>query len=147
MNLLYLLDTNIISEPLRPAPDAAIMANLARWDGQFAIPAIVWHEVWFGCLRLAVSAKRTAIEHYLTEVLRPSVPILPYDSSAAHWHAKERTRLTATGRTPSFADGQIAAIAATNQLTLVTLNGVAFAGFADLRVVNWQQMDTTPYSL
>lgn len=142
MNLRYLLDTNIISEPLRPAPDPSIMANLAHWDGQYALSAVVWHELWFGCRRLAVSAKRTAIERYLTEVVEPSIPILPYDSVAAQWHAQARARLVAAGRTPSFVDGQIAAVAATNQLTLVTINVADFASFADLRIVNWQQSET-----
>ncbi len=142
VNLRYLLDTNIISEPLRPAPNPSIMASLARWDGQYAIPAIVWHELWFGCRRLAGSAKRTAIERYLTEVIQPSIPTLPYDSAAAQWHAQERARLTSIGRTPSFADGQIAAIAATNRLTLVTINVADFINFADLQIVNWQQAET-----
>ena len=139
MNLLYLLDTNIISEPLRPAPNANVMANLTRWEGQFAIPSIVWHELWFGCQRLAVSAKRTVIERYLTEVVQPSIPILPYDAAAAQWHAAERARLTAAGKTPAFAGGQIAAIAATTRLTLVTINVTDFTDFSTIQVVNWQQ--------
>ena len=129
----------IFSEPLRPTPNANIMANLAQWEGQIAIPSIVWHELWFGCQRLAVSVKRTAIERYLTEVVRPSMPILPYDAAAAQWHAAERVRLTAAGKTLAFADGQIAAIAATTRLTLVTINVTDFTGFSTIQVVNWQQ--------
>jgi tRNA(fMet)-specific endonuclease VapC len=45
--------------------------------------------------------------------------------------------LTAQGRTPSYVDGQIAAIAKTNDLTLVTRNTSDFVHFADLRVENW----------
>ena len=61
----FLLDTNIVSEPLRPAPDPAILANLRDHQSEVAIAAVVWHELWFGCLRLPPSAKREAIEHYL----------------------------------------------------------------------------------
>jgi predicted nucleic acid-binding protein len=42
--------------------------------------------------------------------------------AAAEWHAAERARLAALGKTPPFVDGQITAIAYANSLTLVTLN-------------------------
>ena len=79
---------------------------------------MVWHELWYGCYRLPPSAKRTLIEAYLKDVIARTIPILPYDQRAALWHAKERARLTLIGRMPPFADGQIAAVAATNGLGL-----------------------------
>jgi tRNA(fMet)-specific endonuclease VapC len=133
----FLLDTNAISEPLRPRPNAALLARLRRHAEQIAIPAVVWHELWYGCRRLAPSAKRTAIESFLADRVAPTMPILPYDERAADWHASERARLTAMGRTPSFADGQIAAIAVTNELTLVTLNADDYSGYPELSVVDW----------
>ncbi len=48
--------------------------------------------------------------------------MLPYDGEAADWHAAERERLTRAGKTPSFVDGQIAAVAAVNHLKIVTLD-------------------------
>lgn len=63
--------------------------------------------------------------------------VLAYDERAAQWHARERARLTAIGKPPPFADGQIAAIATTNGLTLVTLNKSDFSLFADLAVEDW----------
>jgi tRNA(fMet)-specific endonuclease VapC len=45
--------------------------------------------------------------------------------------------LSARGETPPFADGQIAAIARVNELTLVTFNDADFQRFRGLRVVNW----------
>ncbi|MCA9930516.1 MAG: hypothetical protein KC419_18660 [Anaerolineales bacterium] len=61
----------------------------------------------------------------------------PYDASAAAWFAKERTRLSRMGQPPSYADGQIAAIAAANNLILVTRNVSDFAEFDRLIVENW----------
>lgn len=142
MTLRFLLDTNIVSEPLRPAPDPIILAHLRRHQAEIAIAAIVWHELWFGCLRLPVSARREAIEDYLRHVVGPAFPILPYDARAAAWHSAERARLASLGRTPAFADGQIAAIAYTNDLTLVTRNTEDFAPFAGLRIASWQDMST-----
>ena len=81
--LKYLLDTNVISEPLRPKPARGTLRRLRRHEGEIAIPVIVWHELIFGCRRLPKSAKRDAIERYLEEVVLASLPILPYDQQAA----------------------------------------------------------------
>lgn len=138
MTLRYLLDTNILAEPLRPKPNDLILDRLKRHEDEIAIASVVWHEMWFGCYRLPVSARRTAIETYLTQVVAPAIPILPYDRAAADWHARERARLTAIGKTPPFADGMIAAVARINDLTLVTLNVDDFQSFDQPECVDWQ---------
>ncbi len=137
MSLKYLLDTNVASEPLRPHPAPAVLRRLRSHEGETAIPSIVWHELWFGCVRLPRSRRRAAIERYLEEVISASFPILDYDSTAAEWHARERARLGAAGKTPPFIDGQIAAIAQVNDLVLVTSNRSDFRGFKGLRVEKW----------
>jgi tRNA(fMet)-specific endonuclease VapC len=138
VTIRYLLDANIISEPLRPSPLPPVIARLQEHASEFALASVVWHELWYGCYRLPPSAKRTAIEAYLREVIAPSTPILPYDEAAAAWHAAERSRLTALGQPPPFADGQIAATAATHGLLLVTFNASDFAAFRDLQIVDWR---------
>lgn len=137
MSLTYLLDTNIISEPLRPTPNEQVLVRLKQHEAVIAISSIVWHELLFGCYRLPPSARRATIEQYLFEVIAPTIPLLPYDVQAAQWHAAERARLANLGKTPPFADGQIAAIAAVNNLTLVTANQADFDAFQGLQVVNW----------
>lgn len=139
MSAKYLLDTNIVSEPLRPAPNAKVLARLKRHQDELAIASVVWHELWFGCRRLPASAKRITIERYLNEVVNVSMPILPYDQTAAEWHAAERARLTALGKTPPFADGQIMAIAYANGLILVTLNRSDYAAFVEVKVEDWSR--------
>lgn len=136
--ILYLLDTNVISETLRARPDVRVMERLREHEGEIAIAAIVWHELWFGCLRLPSSTRRHRIEYYLKEVIAATVPVLPYDERAALWHSQERVRLAQIGRTPPFADGQIAAVAATNSLTLVTFNQADYAAFQGLRMEDWR---------
>ena len=64
----YLLDTNIISEPLRPKPSKSVMRRLREHEDDIAIPAPVWHELRFGCARLAPSRQREAIERYIEDV-------------------------------------------------------------------------------
>lgn len=139
MSAKYLLDTNAVSEPLRPAPNAKVLGRLRRHQDELAIASVVWHELWFGCQRLPVSAKRTAIERYLNEVVAVSMPILSYDQAAAEWHAAERARLVALGKTPPFADGQIMAIAHANSLILVTLNPSDYATFGKVKVEDWSR--------
>lgn len=138
MKPAYLLDTNVISEPLRPAPQPLVLQHFEAFQDQLAIPALVWHELWFGCSRLPASKRRSAVEEYLLQVVSPAMPILPYDAQAAVWHAAERARLARLGKTPSFVDGQIAAIAHVHDLTLVTFNLADFSEFQDLQMVDWR---------
>ncbi len=137
MTLRYLLDTNTISDPARPVPHPGLLEKLRRHDGEIALAAPVWHELWFGCERLPPSQKRTRIEDYL-QSLRV-LPVLAYDAAAAAWHAAERARLAAAGNEPSFVDGQIAAIARVHQLTVVTSNRRHFEPFAGLQVEDWRE--------
>ena len=137
MRLRYLLDTNVVSEPLRPRPSRTLLRRLERREGETAIASVVWHELRFGCARLPESRRREAIERYLEDVVRSSFPILDYDRAAAEWHARERARLEAAGRMPPFIDGQIAAIAAVHDLVLVTANKADFRPFEGLRVEGW----------
>lgn len=134
--LKYLLDTNIISEPARPSPNRRLLERLERNAEAIAIAAPVWHELLFGLHRLPPSAKRTRIEGYLFGSVI-DLPILPYDSAAAEWHAAQRALLEAKGRVVSFADGQIAAIAHVHELIVVTANLAHFEVFEGLRAENW----------
>ena len=134
--LKYLLDTNTISEPARPAPNPRLLERLERNAQAIAIAAPVWHELLFGLRRLPPSAKRTRIEGYLfTSVI--DLPILPYDEMAADWHADQRARLEARGRVMPFSDGQIAAIAYSQNLIVVTANYTHFEAFEGLQIENW----------
>lgn len=138
MSLKYVLDTNVVSEPIRPEPDRVVLRNLRLHGDELAIPAIVWHELRFGAARLPPSRRRTAIERYLEEVVAATMSILEYDRAAAEWHADQRARLMARGLTPSFADGQIAATAAVNDLVLVTFNNADFRRYQGLRILTWR---------
>ena len=98
MDSIYLLDTNILSEPLKKIPDEAVLEFLEK------------------------------NETYIKSVLE-TLPIFEYDTAASIWHAKEKARLIKLGKTPSFVDGQIASIAHTQNLKLVTKNSKDFKPF------------------
>ena len=136
---LYLLDTNVLSEPLLPYPNNVVISRLIEHQSMCVTASVVWHELWFGCLRLPVSARRERIEHYLLQMVQRAFAILSYDERAAIWYAEERVRLKAIGLTPSFSDGQIAAVAAVNGLILVTHNLADYQHFAGLQVEDWRK--------
>lgn len=133
----YLLDTGIVSEPLKPRPSQGIMRRLREHEGEIAIPALVWHELRFGCLRLTHLRQRDVIERYIQDVILTSFPVLEYDQKAADWHAGERARLASLGVTPPFIIGQIAAIAFVNRMILVSSNPTDYRAFKELQVRNW----------
>ena len=132
----YLLDSNILSEPVRSRPESNVVERLLSSLDECVTAAPVLHELEFGVLRLAPSRKRSVLEKYLEQVV-DRLPVLPYDVMAARWHARERARLGKRGRSPAFVDGQIAAIALAHGLTLVTRNVEDFASFRGLNVENW----------
>ena len=133
----FLLDTGIVSAPMLKTPNPAIVRRLEEHGYESAIAAPVWHELMYGCSRLPAGRRRQALECYLRDVVQGSFPILAYDEAAAAWHGIERTRLESLGKAAPFTDGQIAAVAHINGLTLATLNVRDFSGFKDLDVTNW----------
>ena len=137
MTARFLLDTSMISEPMKKAPDATVVAKIEAHAPESAIAAPVWHELQYGCQSLPAGKRRTALEAYLKEVVHASFPILPYDEEAAAWHAEERVRLDTVGTPAPFVDGQIAAIAWRSGLTLVTANVRDFQRFKGLKIENW----------
>jgi len=120
-------------------PDPSILKRLDKQGLECTIAAPVWHELTDGCHRLPKGKRRTALEAYFREVVRPSFPNPPYDEAAATWHGEERARLEALGKPAPFVDGQIAAVAHVHGLVLVTANETRFRGFKGLQVENWTE--------
>jgi tRNA(fMet)-specific endonuclease VapC len=132
----YLLDTNALSEALRPAPDPTFLEQFREHQSTCALSSITWHELAFGVARLPSGRRKDHLERFLLEAVA-SLPILPYDSSAAALHAGERVRHAAAGRSLPFADGQVASIAVANGLLLVTRNARDVAYVDGLQLAPW----------
>lgn len=135
--IIYLLDSNILSEPARLKPDGTVLQRFFDNDGDYATSAIVWHELVYGCELLAMSKRKKQLQSYLAMLLANGLRVLPYDQTAADWYAKERARLQQQGKTCAYADGEIAAIAVTQNLILVTRNTQDFENFQNLILQNW----------
>lgn len=134
----FLLDANVLSEPLRARPDPQVLDRLRLHRNDISTAAPVLHELIYGYYLLPSSRRRRAIEWYVAESVQAAMPILEYDAAAAEWHAAERARLVHIGRTPPHLDSQIAAIAAVNGLVLVTANLRDYQQFHGLQVEDWR---------
>lgn len=136
MSLVFLLDTNIVSELARQQPNPQVEALVLARQEDCALAAPTIEELCFGVARLPASTRRDLLETWLDGILA-SFTLLPYDHLAAAWLGRERARLVALGLPAPRADGEIAAVARVNGLTLVTRNQADFANFADLKVEDW----------
>jgi len=133
----YLLDTNILSEPVVARPNTLVLEKIRANGASLAIASVTWQEVLYGMFLLPSGKRREQIEDYLFRRIRPALPILGFEERAAQWQAEQRSRLRQVGKPPSYPDSQIAAIAAVNDLVLVTRNIGDFVDFHGLRTENW----------
>ncbi len=133
----YLLDTNIISEPMKLEPNSGVIDRLALDSIFSSTSATVWHELWFGIKLLNNDKRKNDLESYLNLLSDDDFTILPFCQKSAEWLAEERVRLKANGIIPAKYDSEIAAVASVNQLVVVTRNTDDFVVFRDLVVENW----------
>jgi predicted nucleic acid-binding protein len=121
----FLLDTNLISEWLRPRPDRGVVEWLAATDeDRVYISVVTMSEIRYGIERMTAGSRRKRIEDWLTTDLprRFENRILPIDAVIADAWGKIMYRGQAVGRPVGPMDAYIAATAETRDLTLVTRN-------------------------
>jgi len=129
----YLLDTNIISNVIRPNPSAALVAWMAQQvDGNLFVSAMTIGEIQRGLLEKPKGKKRSLLETWFNGPEGPQAlfkgRVLPFDEKAALAWARLMADGTARGRPRSALDMIIAAIAEANECVIVTDNEKDFAG-------------------
>jgi toxin FitB len=137
---VIILDTNVLSEGLRPRPSP----NVMRWMQSEPIAAlftstITEAEMLFGAALLPEGRRRRALEGVLEQLLgnRFAGRILPFDSAAAREFAYIAASRRLAGRPIGEADGRIAAIARSRGAALATRNGVDFADCGLMLIDPW----------
>ena len=135
--MVFLLDTNTFSEPLKPEPNRKVLSRLTSRGVDWCTSATAWEEFTLGVRLLQPSARRSQLEGYRQNLLSGGLEVVPFDESAADWMASERARLLKRGATPAYRDAQIAAVAGSRDLVLVTRNVEDFKGFRGLKIQNW----------
>ena len=128
---MFLLDTNVVSELMRPAPSRRVTTWIASHAAvRMCLASVSEAELRYGIAILPTGRKRTrlaeALEAMLTSDFRNKV--LPFDSLAARAYAVFAAHRRATGRPIAHADCQIAAIAYSAKATLATRNVRDFDG-------------------
>lgn len=128
---MIILDTNVVSEPLKPVPAPAVLSWLDAQSPQtLCLTSVTLAELLAGIAALPAGKRRRQLSSALTEKILPLFEgrVLAFDTSAAHAFAAVQTGATAAGNPISFADGAIAAIATTHGFALATRNLRDFKG-------------------
>lgn len=135
---MILLDTNVVSEPIKPRPDPKVRLWVdAQPAGTLFICAPVLAELHFGLHRLEPSARSNRLRSYIdyleNDLYRGRV--LDFDAAAAAAYGRLVAARMRIGKPIQQMDALIAAIASVHDATLVTRDIGDFAAL-DLTVVN-----------
>ncbi|HET9280912.1 MAG TPA: type II toxin-antitoxin system VapC family toxin [Candidatus Angelobacter sp.] len=119
-----LLDTNVVSEAMKPQPNPGVAAWMNTVDEDCVYLSVVsLTELRYGIERLASGSRRKRLEEWLLELaLRFDGRILAVDAAIADTAGRMVARSEATGRPMEAMDAFMAATAEVHRLTLVTRN-------------------------
>ena len=126
---MIVLDTNVVSEPLRPRPDPRVIHWLSALSDDVALTAVGVGELLLGVELLPAGRRRELLAHDVASTLSGyAEQVLAYDEPAAHIYAELQARSRRDGRALTTEDGMIAAICVRWGATLATRNVKDFEG-------------------
>lgn len=137
---MIVLDTNVLSELMRPEPNPRVIVWLDNQDTAcVAISAITVAEVLYGIERLANGKRKRTFAAIAGGMFDEEFAgrILPFDAEAAVYYTEQVATSERAGRRVSMADAQIAAICLQHGATLATRNVKGFAAMAVQVVDPW----------
>jgi toxin FitB len=135
---MIILDTNVVSEPLRAKPNPQVLSWLDRQAPEtLYLTAISVAELWLGVELLSQGKRRTQLQKFMATELLPLFDnrVLSFDEPAAAAFARIAAKAQAAGNRIDFADCAIAASAITRRFLLATRNTKDFKG-TDLELIN-----------
>jgi len=138
----FLLDTNVVSEWVKPRPNAGVVAWLAEIDeDRVFVSVITLAEMRYGIERMAAGNRRRRLDQWLRDELpvRFEGRVLSIDSAIADAWGKIVARSESSGRPVSVADAFIAATVEVHGLTLVTRNTSDFKAILKAMVNPWAE--------
>ena len=126
---MIILDTNVVSEVMRPSPSARVLRWLAaQRAGELFITTITQAEILFGVELLPVGKRRVALQSAVAAMLAEDFAgrILPFDGDAAGMYARIAAERRALERPISQLDAQVAAIARSRGAAVASRNASDF---------------------
>lgn len=136
----FLLDTNVVSEWVKPRPNSGVITWLGDVDEDRVFLSVVnFAELRYGVNRMSAGARRNRLDLWLRETLplRFENRILPVDSLVGDAWGQLVARSQASGRTMGIMDGFLAATAEVHRLTMVTRNVADFSILGDSILNPW----------
>ena len=134
----FLLDTNVVSEWVKPRPDPGVIEWLASADeDRLFLSVATLAELRYGIERLPAGRKSAQLQEWLETELRSRFEgrVVAIDETVAALWGKLLAKADAVGMPVGAMDGFLAATAAAHQMTLVTRNEMDFAG-AGIKTLN-----------
>lgn len=128
---MIILDTNIVSELLKPGPNSQVIDWISSQDGASVFfTTISEAELRYGLALLPAGKRRTALSSAIDGILEEDFRgrILPFDRAAARAYAVIAAKRKTAGRPISQFDCQIAAIARANDAVVATRNTRDYEG-------------------
>ena len=139
MRPMYLLDTNVISECVKPLPNEGIVKKIIDNEGLCAICSTVWQESVYGYEKMPEGKRKQFVGESIQNI-KKKYDILPYDSFASQICGEIRARCKEAGNPAPFYDSQIAATAIANGLVLITHNTEDYQSLVEnstLKIEDW----------
>jgi predicted nucleic acid-binding protein len=134
---MILLDTNVVSEAMKPAPDETVRAWLDEQAAEtLYLSSVTIAELMFGTGALPSGKRKDRLTEALTGVMELFADrILPFDVDAARHYADLAVKARAAGKGFPTPDGYIAAIAAAKGFVVATRDTSAFTA-ANVEVID-----------
>jgi predicted nucleic acid-binding protein len=134
---VIVVDTNVLSEPLRQRPEPRVLAWLAQRPA-VVITSVSVGEILAGVARLPEGKRRDALAAGVSASIDNTDEVLPYDEAAARVFASIQDARRKAGRPLSTEDGMIAAICISRGATLATRNTTDFEGLGLELIDPWR---------
>ena len=135
---MIILDTNVLSEPIKPQPNPLVLDWLDRQDiDTLYLTTLNVAEVLYGIELLSEGKRKKTLKLSMTKLLdrRIGGRILPFDDLAARRYVSIAVLARKHGQSLSFADAQIGAIAAIHGFAVATRDEVPFKAMG-IKVIN-----------
>ncbi len=120
---LYLVDTCVISEVMKPKPNDAVVEWLCSNSNELRLSSVTVKELYYGALRMNEGMRKDSLMTSIENIVwLYGEDIIPFDKRAAIICARIHNRAQREGFTPTIEDLEIAATCLSNDMTLVTRN-------------------------